>query len=342
VHDDNWKRLPRPKHKKNTAVKMGEDDDSFATNFTFPLEALEAGGDDTHEDAFLKLFVQQFLSLLWDHYDPKQVLCILNILKSMNLHLPENAEARESISRTNIIQCLVLTIYIAANNQLSNIEIFDGAADVLESLISGNHIRNIKACHQYHAIPTLLYGMTRYLDKHNVSARYEHLLALLIAEDLPLHENECLLDYSCIPAIVCAMMNRSDLQEWGCSKLKYILQGWDQWTPSAVTKPLNPEVEKMSDDAGQHFLESGAIDAILNALATPSPAVATSFSPTPETIREASKCVLFLAQKSPNICSTLIEKGAVTLLATALQKFPGDAINAELLLTIALAGTMLS
>ena len=64
-----------------------------------------------------------------------------------------------------------------------------------------------------------------------------------------------------------------------------------------------------------------AIDAVLQAL--------DENTTSPGTVREASAFLKTLATKSPDIRSTLTEKGAITLLGAAMQFWPQDAVNVQ-------------
>lgn len=332
---------------------MTEDDQSFLTNPAVPSE-VPSGGDgngNAGEDAFVRLLVQKFEKNI---QDPNKVQRTLATLVDMDLHLPENADARESISGTNIVECLVkcmsackaimTPVAFGGYQQTPKQQTFSLSVELMQHLISGGHTKNITACYQCGALPLLVEGMQGSLGtSYDVPNQCASVLKLLRTDENPSEGEECLLDFSCITAIVRAMANRQDTHEWGCSSLKYILEGWETHIPSKITKPLSPiDAKQYPDDVGEAFLQTGAIDAILRSLVAPQNCATSGLfgtstgssninrnNPTSESICQASICLQILARKSPAIRSTLVEKGAVALLGAAMQLWPQEAINVQ-------------
>jgi hypothetical protein len=282
---------------------MGEDDESFAT-----VPALLHGGPDhpCSKDPFAVLLVAR-LGKAIEPFNRKLIDAMLAVLLSMHLTLPGNAAALESISRTQIIDYLVKILCCINLKDKNHQGIKVGALLLIKELVFHGYSNNIAACYRYGVIPILVDGIaTAKVEFGSRSLECEILKLLKIQDDES--RDDFLLDYSCIPTILYAMRlqpKRQDLQEWGCSGLRHILQGWDSNLPSQVIQPMDSSITKKRDkathdDVGRAFLEFGAIDSLKNALKN---------NPSPAIIEEASHCIRLLAEQSPGIRSNLIEKG---------------------------------
>jgi hypothetical protein len=227
---------------------MGEDDESFATNAVYSCTSVPS----VNQDSFLELLVKCYYQNLLDPRSHKSVVTgMLITLVTMKLNLPENAEARESISRTNIIKCLVITMATPKFHHRAcrslDVSVVVYVARLMGDLISGSHTENIKECYKCGALPVLVDNLSSEYGGH--CAR---VLKKLRIDDNPQHNPTSLLDFSSVSTILNAMKARPDLHEWGCSRLHYVLTGWEKHCPG--------------EDAGEAFLKNGAIDAIVNAI----------------------------------------------------------------------------
>jgi hypothetical protein len=119
---------------------MGEDEEGFATNSAVPSVVETTAAAAANEDAFAQLLVQELAAPLKAENNLRvennsPVMSMLTTLQAMKLHLPESATARESISGTNIIECLVAIMNRYKDSRVPS------AANVLGNLVSGGHAK---------------------------------------------------------------------------------------------------------------------------------------------------------------------------------------------------------
>lgn len=302
-------------------VEKHTDEESVATTATLPVSVEEREAPE--DDVVANLLVARLSKAIKDK-NSTLVESMLAVLLAMDLDLPENSVACEFICKTSILEDLFKNLIDLQHKERFESKSYGwellvkNAAVLLGKLISSGPATNSAKCYQLGALPILVDGLNGGKgNQYRQVELFKNLLKLLKVEGKPTTEFSCLLDASSIDAVVRAMHLQNDVQEWGCSTIHYIVQGWEL-SNSRLPRHHAGSIES---DIGQLLLQAGAIDAIIYAL-TSKPQ--QQYYPSPTTIHEASLCISLVGKASPSICPTLVAKGIIALLGNAMQKWPKE------------------